>query len=450
MEVHRVHRHMMKILIFLWFPFLIESVTGQEVGAALTIDKEEVVQGEPLDLRITVYTSTFFTRGINPGNISVDGAFSVYFRPLSKSYRKEGVTYAGVELQYRLFPFQTGELTIPALEFAVETPEEGDFRGKKLLVNTGEKRIQVRAVPSEYRRSPWLVSNTLEIEDSFLADSLEVTVGEVLNRKVVMTTAGTVGEMIPPLPIEDKDEVRVYRKRPKVDTQKEKTDITGYREEDLQYHFRKEGVYELPETAIYRYSPVDKKVYTHNLKPVVVKVIPGEEAGLLTTVKDTLSTASAEAAKAGQKGQGTIMGLSYRAFVLLGSGILLILVLGYFAVGKAAALIRRKYAAYHNSEAYYFKQFVRASVDTDYHLTIKSLYEWLDKTKLQPATIAELHQRTGIEALLEEEEKIHLALKGENGGKILDSSVWRLARQQLQKPLSSSGVNSGEHLWINP
>ena len=117
-----------KIILFLTGLTFTHSVSSQTVWSEVNLNKQAVYVGEPVEVSITVYTSTWFTRGIDPGNIKVNGAFTVYFRPVTTSFQRDGQNYAGVQLIYNVFPYSEKDIVFPSLDIAVETPPEGDYK----------------------------------------------------------------------------------------------------------------------------------------------------------------------------------------------------------------------------------------------------------------------------------------------------------------------------------
>ena len=59
----------------------------------VNIDRSKVYVGEPVEVSVGIYTSTWFTKGVNFGNIKVNGAFTVYFRSVSSSKQMNGKNY---------------------------------------------------------------------------------------------------------------------------------------------------------------------------------------------------------------------------------------------------------------------------------------------------------------------------------------------------------------------
>src|SRR6056300_1487870 len=89
---------------------------SQVVFSEVTVNKSSVYVGEPIELNIGIYTSTWFTKGVDIGNIKVNGAYSVNFRSLSTSRKIKGKNYAGVQFIYNVFPFENQDIVIPSLE----------------------------------------------------------------------------------------------------------------------------------------------------------------------------------------------------------------------------------------------------------------------------------------------------------------------------------------------
>jgi len=90
------------------FGLMTFSVFGQNLITYITLNKNEAYVGQPVELKVNVYTSTWFTIGIDVGNIKIDGALTVYFRSVSNSQDFDGKTHAGVSFYYNVFPTLQG------------------------------------------------------------------------------------------------------------------------------------------------------------------------------------------------------------------------------------------------------------------------------------------------------------------------------------------------------
>ncbi len=144
-------------ILFLFIGFI--STAQKHLITDVRINKNTVYVGEPVEVSVSVYTSTWFTKGVNPGNIKVNDAFTVYFRSLSNSKQINGQTYAGVTMTFNVFPYDNKDIIFPSMEFTVETPDNGDYKGVNRLVKTPSRTIKVKPVPLSFNRNEWSFRN---------------------------------------------------------------------------------------------------------------------------------------------------------------------------------------------------------------------------------------------------------------------------------------------------
>ena len=96
------------ILLFLLLHLSVNLSWAQTptIFSEVSVNKNNVYVGEAVEVTIGIYTSTWFTQGVDIGNISINGAFSVYFRSVSTVKKTNGKSYAGVQFIYNVFPFE--------------------------------------------------------------------------------------------------------------------------------------------------------------------------------------------------------------------------------------------------------------------------------------------------------------------------------------------------------
>ena len=80
----------MSLVLFLLVGFM--GMAQKHLITDVRLNKSTVYVGEPVEVSVSVYSSTWFTKGVNPGNIKVNDAFTVYFRSLSNSKQINGQT----------------------------------------------------------------------------------------------------------------------------------------------------------------------------------------------------------------------------------------------------------------------------------------------------------------------------------------------------------------------
>jgi len=228
---------------------------AQKIWSQVTLDRASAYVGQPVEVRITVYTSTWFTSGIDPGNIKVNGAYTIYFRPVSRSFQQGGQNYAGVELIYHVFPYRNEDVIFPSLDIEVESPPEGDFKGVKRTLKSAEKRIRVKPIPPNFSDEQWLVATGLTVTDNWSGNRQKVKVGDVLVRSIARTAYGTVGQLIPPIAWDSLPGISMYPARTNVENHETKTAIRATRTETMRYLFEEEGEITLPEMVFSWYNP---------------------------------------------------------------------------------------------------------------------------------------------------------------------------------------------------
>lgn len=429
------------ILVILAFGF--QAVQAQTVWSEVQLDANEVFFGEPVEVTISVYTSTWFTKGIDPGNIKVNGAFSIFFRPVSTSIVQNGKTYAGVNLIYHVFPYEDKNLQFPVLNIDVETPPEGGFEGKKKRIKTQAKNIKVKPVPPGFDKSNWLVADGLTVQDQWSSNLQQLKVGDVLTRTIRVNVDGTVSELIPPITWDSISNVSLYPTRSTVDNQKSKTSINAYRQESMRFLLEDTGKIEFPEMVMRWYNPTQKKMYKRTLKAVSVNVMPNPNLGMLASIRDSLQVMSKKEAVENEDQSFTIFGFSIYSLV----GLLFALVLALWGTLKIVPLfvnkLRAKKLSYLQSEPYYFKQFAKAIRTKNHKKAINAMYCWVDRLHLSAPTASYFAQKYGNKDLQKVVSNLHNPKKIENW----NFKGWKNARQKylLQE---STKINNGN--WINP
>jgi len=425
-------------------------VFSQQLFSEVSLDKSAVYVGEPVEVKISVFTSTWFTRGLDLGNIKVNGAFTIYFRPVSTSVVRDGQTYSGVELIYNVFPYGEKDLVFPSLDIVVETPPEGDFKGVRRVVKSAEKRIRVKPVPAGFSQDDWLVSTRLSISDNWQGDLKNVKVGDVLIRQITRSAQGTVSELIPPVQWDSIPGVSLYKTRSTVENNKTRTDISALRTESMRFLFEQEGEVILPALVFNWYDPVLKQLFKRTLNEITIKVQPNPDLGVLESVRDSLLLAEAEAMQeANQEEAISFLGLSPGRFAMvLILGVLLSYVL-WLLLRRLARLMQSRREAYRDSEAYYFHSFKKAARGKDSKTIIQALYRWIDELNLKEPSIGYFAKKYGTRGL--QEEVVRMTEDGVKPQASLELAIseWKKARKNFRAADTdqSKGRMKG---WINP
>ncbi|MFD1293746.1 BatD family protein [Lutibacter holmesii] len=439
--------------LFVFICFIVSfSINAQRhLIGNVAINKSSVYVGEPVEVSVSIFTSTWFTEGINPGNIKVNDAFTIYFRSLSTSKQINGKTYAGVILYFNVFPYSEKDIEFPALEFTVNTPDDGGFKGVKRTVKTPSRVIKVKPVPPGFNKNEWLVTSNVSVSDIWSSNKKEVKVGDVLERKITRNVSGTVSELIPPINWDSIPAVSLYPTRSVINSNKSKTAISANRTDGIRYLFEKEGTVEIPEMVLSWWNPYAKKVYKRTLKARTIEVLPNPDLGMLTTMKDSLNVSvKIDSNGIEEEESATIFGLSKKQFALLLVGFIILLYVLFRIVKSIYKKLKLRKEVYKVSEAYFFKLFINALKKEDSVEILNALYQWIDKLQLKEPTIQFFVSKYGAEELSEAMTELMNASDSNKSVKLkLKTTPWVIARKKFLRLGKNEKVSVLQD-WINP
>ncbi|OBQ52240.1 BatD family protein [Tamlana sp. s12] len=370
-----------KIFVHMVFGLLSVAAFGQNLISYITTNTTEAYIGQPIHLTVSVYSSTWFTSGIDVGNIQIDGALTVYFRSVSNSRTFSGKNYSGVSFYYNVFPTKQGDITIPSLSIHVESPKVGGFKGIKHVVKTKPKTIHVKDIPLGYSLNNWLVSNSLNINQKWSMPLSDIKVGDVLQRTIHRSAAGTVSEFLPATTWDSIPGVSTYPKRAKVNTTKSKTSVSASRTETVSYLFEKEGEVMIPTLEYVYWNPNSKRFYRKHIDSVMISVKPNADLKMLATIKKSLQKEAEGTAEAEEK-PFLIFGLTPKTFIEYLVGILLIIFILIKGIKYSIPVYKRRRRAYLNSENYAFAEVKNKLKHKNYYEFIAASHVWIKK--LQP------------------------------------------------------------------
>lgn len=442
------------IIIFLLFLIAFTNVKAQgHLVNEVTINKSSVYVGEPVEVSVGIYTSTWFTKGINFGNIKVNGAFTVYFRSVSTSKQINGKNYSGVVAIYNVFPYDNKDISFPSLEFTVETPNEGQSQGVKRVVKTKAREIKVKPVPNNFERDKWLVSSSVSVNESWQGDMKNTKVGDVISRRINIKAYGTVSELIPPMKWDSINNVSLYPTRADIKSEKSKTSISASRAEGVRYLFEKEGTVTLPEIEVTWWNPRQNKLFKRTLNSRTIEVLPNPDLGMLETVRDSMQIAKQEVKEAvSEEDETTIFGLSIKDFLsymLIG----LVVLFAFYKFLKWLLITKglldywkNQKEQYLQSEKFFFKLFLKEAKNKNSATGLNALYNWIDRLNLEEPTIAYFAKIYGSNEFITQLNKVNKT-KGFDPTTYVDHI--KKARKNYLVQMKPGRENESNN-WINP
>ncbi len=433
--------------LFILLICAIQSGFAQDhLFSRIKINANSVYVGQPVEVTVSVYTTTWFTKGVDPGNIKVNDAFTFFFRSVSSSERINGKTYAGVNMIYNVFPYSEDDIIFPSLEINVESPDEGTSKGVSRIIKTEEKRLSVKPVPPNINRDEWLVASNVLVSESWSGSVKQVKVGDVLERTISREVLWSVAELIPPVMWDTVPGVSIYPGRAEVKNNRSKTEISASRKEGVKYLFEKEGEVVIPELVISWWNPNTGRLQKRTLKKEVINVQPNPDLGMLESIRDSLAVALAtnEETETG-KTNFSLFGLSPKQLFIAFTILLLLIYLTYKLYVPIQISWKEKRRNYLQSELYFFREFEKALKQKDAKLAHQLLYRWIDQIDLKEPTIDYFLENYGSEELLN---KFRNA-KGNETKLVFEQKLWANARNNFLKGVKKSKDNF-EVFWVNP
>lgn len=435
--------------IWLWITLMGSGLAvGQQLWSEVKFNKASVYPGEPMEVSVSVFTSTWFTAGVDPGNVKVNGAYTVFFRNVSTSRQQGGKTFSGVQMIFNVFPSSGEDVIFPTLSIEVETPPEGGYQGVKRTVKTKERIIKVRPIPPGFSQVDWLVSTNVSVRQNWSGDLKNIKVGDVVSRTITRTVSNTVSQLIPPVSWDSLAGVSMYPARSSVESNRSKTAISATRTESMRYLFEKEGEVVFPEMEFTWWNPYHQKLYKRTLPEVRVEVQPNPDLGMLASIRDSLQAeiAATQAAEEEADKYITILGMSLKDFLTLAIAVVLIVV-ALILLLRWTVRYRKKYLQrYRNSEKYFWRKLQRASRSGNAAGISTAMYLWLDHLKLKQPTARYFAERYGDESLKKEVMEIERKIALRQVPKI-NLANWRKARSRYLK--GNRPIQPASN-WINP
>ncbi len=415
--------------------FISGTAKSQELWSEVQLNKTKVYVGEPVEVSIFVYTSTWFTSGVDPGNIKVNNASTVYFRSVSTSKSRGGKTYSGVQMIFNVFPFEEGSLTFPSIKVEVETPPDGGYKGVSRTVSTKERVITVKPIPPGFDPSNWLVTSDLSVRDNWSGDLAHVKVGDVVERRLSLVAQNTIAALIPTITWDSIPQVSLYPKTPSAQNNRTKTSISASSEETVRYLFEQEGEVTIPKKVIQWWHPYQQKLYKRTLPAKTITVGPNPDLGIVASIKDSLAAElRAEQAAATEAESPRDFKTIAKKVAAYGLGLAILI----FLIWKLKEFIDRRrlaHKAYLESEEHYFKLFLKSLDANDEGNKKASLYAWLDRLNLEEPSLKYLLDHFGDKFT-----------KPETAIQKLTAQQWK----EMRRATLTNYIPKDSNDWINP
>ncbi len=386
------------ILITLCTLFLVPASVQGQVSVNVSLNRKSVYVQQPFHVTVTVYTKTWFTAPVEFGNLQIPNAFIIPFdRTQPGMFTFGGKQYPGIQFYYIVFPYKVGTFKVPSLEIDAESPAEGDYKGRKVVLHTTPQSFTVRDVPEALKSNgAWFVAKNVVLHDNWAPASAQYKVGDVIKRTITIDAYGTLPQFIPNIEAEEKlDWASSYPQEPVLTDTRGGGDANGRSVQTITYLLEKEGEFTAPSVKLSFWNPYTSRMQTVATHPLKLHVLPNPNLGILTTLKDSLDATVAGKAEAQEDaGAFLIMGMPWYMFCLWAAGTLIALFLMIKVALRLWKALRQQWLQYQQSEKYLFRRMLRSGDDPERFLP--ALYRWWDSFPSKPsASIGASYERSG-------------------------------------------------------
>ncbi len=368
------------ISLLLLLQILLPNLHGQYF-ATLKVNTKSVYKQQPLKASVTVYTSTWFTDPPDLGAVSIPNSFVLPFkRTVSGIQYVNSKQYATLEFFYLIFPYESGELTIPELNITISTPAEGEYKGVKRQLKTKPITIQVKDAPAEFKGNSWMVAKDAYIKESWDKNLNTVKVGDVIERTITIRALGTLPAFIAPSEMSSPDWASIYPREPFLQDTRTNQDANGQRIEKYRYLLETEGTFKIEPAHITWWNPYLNKSFTRSTQEQTITVAANPDLGMLTTMRDSLQTSVPSTASTNKDEPLLIFGLSLKQFSTLAISLLVALWLIIKLTFKIIRYSKKRREQYLQSERFSFDELLKTN-NKNAKQQLNALYKWLLRTK---------------------------------------------------------------------
>jgi len=354
---------------------LANSASAQQPFARARLEpRGTVTVGQPVQLVVEVFVSTWFARAPEFPSLDIENAIvTPPGRSLNLNERVDGQQYFGIRRSYTIYPQVAGDYEVPEIAVTVRPGGSDDIVTVRARTSNLEVRIPAEATGLDY----FIGTTQLTVSGSVEPRADTFRVGDAIVRTVTATVYDALSLVIPPLTFDSIPGLALYPDPPRTsDEGGERGErIVGSRTESATYVMLEEGDYELPAVEIAWWDLNANRLRRSTVESIAFHVEPNPDyAPEFAPIEP--NTVVAEAAPADSR-------LSPRTIALALGALLLVAVLFWLARRFGPRLVERLAEwrrQREESEAAYLARLRRACRTNDPHAAMQALLAWLDRT----------------------------------------------------------------------
>ncbi len=388
---------MRRVVVWLAALFSFMAAAQTPVVRARIDPAKGILVGQSVRLTVSVFVPNYFTGSPEFPEFEIDNAIVVLpqDRPQNSNEQIGGVTYAGITETYTIYPQQPGDYQLPPAEITVSyasAPPKSTEAHLPLPGLSFHADVPAAAKNLDY----FLPTTSLTIHQKWSSPLKNLRAGDTIERTVTVTATKMQAMLIPPLPMDAPDGIRVYQDEPTV--QDQKTDrgefVYGRRTQSAKYFIEKEGDYTLPPIELKWWSLSTNRLVTA-AQPAVHFTAAANPNYVAELPPEPEPTAAAQPRRASLWSRYR---LRIRVVAPVCVACLVLLLVGWRYIPRAYRRFQASQMRRERSEPAYFRKLQLACRGNRAAEAYASLLKWL--TRSHPgATVGEFLSRSADPAL---------------------------------------------------
>lgn len=253
------------------------------------LSKNQTFVKEPVMLRITVLTKTWFTTAPNLDNIVIEDALTIRKDRAQSGFEIiDGTRYTLLYFDFYVFPLSDGQIEIPAITMSYSTPKEGDFKGTEFSLSSKAKSFTANKIEIENYNGDFASATSLTLAVKFNLELNDLKVGDVLDREISFNASGTIAALLPEANIPELELAKVYSSPPQMNNENNQGVLSSSRKDIQKILLEKPGELIIPEQLYYWYNYSTKKINTIKTRSRIITIAENPDLAILQTIQDSL------------------------------------------------------------------------------------------------------------------------------------------------------------------
>ncbi len=339
----------------------------------MTMDPPHVVVGQKTTLQIEVLAPNYMTAPPELPGFQLRNAVTRQLQSINRSEERNGTTYAGVRFQFAIYPLEPGSYAITGQTLTVRYAAEPPATRETTIALP---RIELQAFIPDVAANlgPFLSATNLTIEHAIKASSEQLKVGDAVTRIITVKADGTPAMLLPAVTFPAIEGLAVYPAQPSL---REKIDprtneLSSMRVDSAVYMLERSGDFELPAIEVRWWNVGRQRIEVAHIDSLALRVAgnPAEHTAALTDERGLRENLNALADFIANHWRlATLTAIICAALAWAAPRVL----------RQIAAGHRRRRAAYHQSEAWWFARLRTAMRRRDARAVYFALISWLQR-----------------------------------------------------------------------